>query len=221
MDIKQFAKGFIAHDNNEDQLEWGRRNSSHFSTKQFLQAMAEIDTIRRASRVKEYLYMVTFTIDPKKHPVIDDKLEEKIVRLIESQPERKALQCREASMVKELHKSGRPHWHLKLLTTKALRSDAFTQFVKVYGNVDISRTKTYKSPADALHMDIYMSKEGDVKVLLPKDSGHLTQEESNRTNGPVGDKSKRSGPIANESDLSESEAEREETTDSEGHDPHG
>lgn len=36
MDIKQFAKGFIAHDNNEDQLEWGRRNSSHFSTKQFL-----------------------------------------------------------------------------------------------------------------------------------------------------------------------------------------
>lgn len=169
MDPKQFARTFIE----QDDLEWGIVNSAHFTVREFLQAMAEIDKLRLASRMKRHLYMCTFTIDPKKHPIIDQALEDKIEKLIKSQPMRPGLQCCEATMVKEHHKDGRPHWHLKLLVNKAIRSDAFQQYTKVYGSVDISRTKTYKSEADALHVDIYMSKEGEVqslKTALSKDS---------------------------------------------------
>lgn len=157
MDYKQFAQQFIQ----EDDLEWGIIHSAHFSVTEFLKAMQEIDRLRSTSRMKQYLYMVTFTVDPSKHPEITPELEAKIERLLEVQAQRPALKVIKASMVKEHHKSGRAHWHVKFLTNKALRSDAFAQYKKVYGNYDISRSKG----TNDLHIDIYMEKEGSVKEL--------------------------------------------------------
>lgn len=157
MDYKEYAQRFIE----EDDLEWAIMHSKHFTVREFLMAMKEIDRLHATSRMKQYLYLVTFTVDPKKHSEITPQLEAKIERLLEAQPQRPALKVTKASMVKELHKSGRPHWHMKLLTNKPLRSDAFAQYKKVYGNFDISRSKG----TNDLHIDIYMEKEGSIKEL--------------------------------------------------------
>lgn len=157
MDYKTFAKRFVE----EDDLEWGIVNSAHFTVFEFLKAMKEVDRLHSTSRMKQYLYMVTFTVDPSKHPDITPELEQKIERLLQAQPQRPALKVIKASMVKEHHQSGRPHWHMKLLTNKALRTDAFVQYKKVYGNYDISRSKG----TNDLHIDIYMEKEGSVQEL--------------------------------------------------------
>jgi len=124
-------------------------------------AVLEEEARIREEKVNKYQYLVTFTVDPKKHPEITPELEERITRLLESVPNRKALSVEECSYVKELHKSGRPHWHMKLVLLKALRSDAFVTFTKAYGNIDISRSKH----TNGQHIDLYLEKEGEVKVL--------------------------------------------------------
>lgn len=146
--------------------EWDIEDWNHFLNVYWCHQRDMLFEERLAERIardtqKSYQYLVTFTIDPKKHPQITETLKEKIIRLIESTSERKALQVIECSYVEELHKSGRPHWHMKLILSKALRSDAFTQFTKVYGKVDISRSKH----TNGQHIDIYMEKEGSIKVL--------------------------------------------------------
>lgn len=103
------------------------------------------------------VYLITFTIDPKKHPDITDQLCRDIEDYIIKQPNRTALHIKNMSYVKEMHKNGRPHWHTCVTTTRAIRSDAFRQYERVYGNVDISRNK-HTNDADIL---AYMSKDSD------------------------------------------------------------
>lgn len=113
---------------------------------------------RMKELTESYQYMVTFTVDPKKHSNPD---ESKIEIYLDSQIDRPALHILKCSYVKEYTKKGMPHWHMKLNTSKPLRSDAFAQYKKVYGSVDISRSKH----TNGQHTDIYMNKEGSIKVL--------------------------------------------------------
>jgi len=145
----------------DPQLVWAFENSQHFTHDQFFEALDAINKKRRSATEKTYQYLVTFTLDPSKHPNVTQLLEDKIEKYIESQADRPALQCKGFSYTRELHKSGRPHWHAKILTTKALRTDAFTQYNKIYGKTDISRSKH----TNGQHIDLYINKENQAKVV--------------------------------------------------------
>lgn len=128
------------------------------NTNDFFKLLKLIDAEQARLRGKTYQYLVTFTVDPTKHPEIP---EDKIETYIESQADRPALCVTHLSYVKEKHKNGRFHWHAKFITTRAIRSDAFTQYNKIYGKTDISRSKH----TNGQHCDIYMNKEGTIKTI--------------------------------------------------------
>lgn len=120
-----------------------------------------------------YIYMLTFTISPGKHPLITRELEELIENYIKSQFTRKALRVCEAHYVKEHHKDGRPHWHVSVQTECAIKKSLFTYYQQKYGNIDFSRTKG-KTVKTAL---TYMSKENiPIKIEALHDQ-NLTSEE--------------------------------------------
>lgn len=125
---------------------------------EFFSLIKLIDKEQARMRQKTYQYMVTFTVDPAKHPEIP---EDKIETYIESQADRPALCVEHLSYVKEKHKNGRSHWHAKFITTRAIRTDAFTQYNKIYGKTDISRSKH----TNGQHIDIYLNKEGTTKTV--------------------------------------------------------
>lgn len=109
-----------------------------------------------------YLYMVTFTIDPKKHPEVTDDLVNQIELYISSLTQRVALKIIYLSYVKELHKDGRPHWHVAIKTVKSLDKSRFCTYQKKFGNIDFSPSKT-QSLDEMLN---YMDKEGSRVELL-------------------------------------------------------
>lgn len=116
----------------------------------------------KANDKKDYYYLVTFTLDPKKNS--KGKTTKEIEQYIHIQARRKqALHIEKASISQESHKDGRPHWHLAIITNKALRSDAFAYYSKLYGKVKIDPSKTYKSWDDLYG---YISKENTPISLI-------------------------------------------------------
>lgn len=108
---------------------------------------------------KRYFYLITFTTDPTKVKVED---EEEVEKFIISQADRTALQFTNFYYVKENHKSGRSHWHCAVQTKKPLKKDRFNYYQKIYGNVDLSRTKA-QTIQEALN---YISKDGVPNQLI-------------------------------------------------------
>lgn len=90
---------------------------------------------------KEYIYMVTFTIDPKKHSDISASLHDEVDNYIRSQKDRSKLKLKSFEYAKELHKDGRPHWHVLIKSSASLKKSLFTYYQKKYGNIDFSQTK--------------------------------------------------------------------------------
>lgn len=169
MTPEEFAREFIARDTISDssvsrwrdpQLLWAQDACQSLTQDEFFEALKLIDKQRKTQAKKRYHYMVTYTIDPKKHPDITEDLIARIERYIETQADRTGLQVEESSYVRETHKNGRPHWHQKFIVTKSIRSDAFVQFTRAYGNVKIDLSHT-----NGKHIDIYMEKEGTIKKL--------------------------------------------------------
>ncbi len=131
------------------------------------QLMKELDTaeclrllyaIEKHKPPKLYRYMITFTIDPKKHTTVPIQ---KIEDYIESQVTRKALGVQRFEYCRE-HDETNIHWHVNVVTDRAIRSDAFNQYSKNYGFVQISRSKD----TNAQHGSIYLNKEDNFKRLL-------------------------------------------------------
>lgn len=87
---------------------------------------------------KEYFYLITFTIDPKKHDVNDvifqDHTEEYIIKV-----------CKNAKgqniHISKEHADSNCHWHVSLKTTKPIKYSKFRHYKLTIGNVDISRSK--------------------------------------------------------------------------------
>ena len=100
--------------------------------------------------VKSYIYMVTFTLKPS----FEDF--EKAENYIKDQVNRDSLGIVNMWYVKELTKAGRPHWHACLITSKTLKRNRFQYYEKLFGHVDVSRTKG-QTPQEALN---YMAKDG-------------------------------------------------------------
>lgn len=111
---------------------------------------------------KEYRYLITFTISPKKFETITDSLEEEIEDFIESQSKRKALKITHFAYVRELHDNKRPHWHVSIKTSKCLKKDRFNYYIKKYGYIDFSKSKDTNEQES---LD-YLSKSGTVKELI-------------------------------------------------------
>lgn len=155
-EMNEFVEAFLSFDDDyELQMEYATNAIKFFDDAQFLKILRMIDDKRKEQWAQCYQYMVTFTIDPKKHPVITDDLKTKIVEYIELQKSRPALKVRSLTYAEEKHEDERPHWHAKFITTKPLRSDAFKVFKKNFGNPHISRTKYTKGS----HTDFYINKE--------------------------------------------------------------
>lgn len=117
---------------------------------------------------KTYLYLVTFTLKPE-CVAQADQIEVYIKKQFTSRP---TLQIVTAHIARELTKSGVPHWHVQVESSTPLSKDRFDYYRKIYGHVDISRTKA-KTPQKTLE---YISKETHVEHLSrEEDSKDLTQ----------------------------------------------
>lgn len=90
---------------------------------------------------KTYTYMITFTIDPKKHDVKDTKLHDIIAEYVVG------FACKRNALRADVVKEGtdedhkHTHWHLGLELKKYLDFFNFLKYYrKIYGKVDVSRS---------------------------------------------------------------------------------
>ncbi len=108
----------------EDHLHW-------FANTEFLTLLKK--RIKDAER-KKYYYLLTFTLKPGADAV---KAKEYVIRI----PERTPLQIIRCDYVEELTKNGVQHWHMSIVTTKALKKDRLQYYAQKYGAFDISKNK--------------------------------------------------------------------------------
>lgn len=143
--------------------EYYDRTTDHWCVFESMQKMhLKYKANLRANEKKDFYYLITFTLDDKKNT--KKKTNKEIEQYIHIQARRKrALHIEKASISQETHQDGRFHWHLALVTNKALRSDAFAYYIKLYGKVDIKPSKTYKSWDDLYG---YISKENTPITLI-------------------------------------------------------
>ncbi len=110
---------------------------------------------------KQYIYLVTFTVDPKKVPDYKTRITE-IEGFIQAQGLRTALHLSKYSFVREYTKKGVPHWHACVVSDKCLKKDRFQYYTKKYGSIDISKNKAQQTS----EMLNYMSKYGNIVDVL-------------------------------------------------------
>ena len=123
-------------------MEWLVKKSN------FDRLMAVIDR-----KVKTYVYLITFTLNPAHGHTDYDTIEEYIKR----QFFRKPLKVREAWIAREgdgvdIH----VHWHVAVETDKFLTKDRFNYYTKRFGNIDFQASKV-SNIQDAIN---YISKDG-------------------------------------------------------------
>lgn len=127
---------------------------SRMSTSRINRLMDEYNGVK-----KTYRYLITFTLDPKKGPHNIEKIEEYIVK----QFHRKPLGILHAEYVKEGNGQDKHiHWHAAVETSKPLKKDRFNYYIKLYGKLDISRTKA-QNLEETLN---YINKESQSIVIL-------------------------------------------------------
>lgn len=136
---------------------------SHRDYPKWLSTLETVVKEQKKLNGTEYIYMLTFTIDPNKWPDITPEREALIEDLIRQQGLRTGLGIKRYSYVKEHHANGRPHFHALCVTSKPLKKDRFNHYCSRYGNIDISKSKAQQD-ANVLN---YMSKENDIIHVYP------------------------------------------------------
>jgi len=88
---------------------------------------------------KHYFYLCTFTLSVNVCPSVRkvNEIEEYIIRQFRRVP----LKIVQAYYAKEYTKKNIPHWHVAVETTKFLSKNSFNYYQKIYGFVDISRSR--------------------------------------------------------------------------------
>lgn len=132
---------------------WAWDNRNIVSSATFQKAFAQAIALAKQPS-KKYIYLITFTIDPKLFENIDKELEDDIEAYILRQRDRSGLHITDMYYVKELHKNGRPHWHVSVTCSRPIKKSLFKYYQRKYGNIDFSRSKG-ENNLDALN---YMSK---------------------------------------------------------------
>lgn len=125
----------------------------------FISNMKEIvHDVKSYTPSKKYKYMLTFTIDPKKHEVtsdLKDKIEIYICNLMRKPETTKCYYVRE-------HDKTNCHWHVILYRKSAIKSDYLSYYKKTFGHVDISRSKDLSDT----HSEKYLSKESEIIQIV-------------------------------------------------------
>lgn len=161
--MDKYIEQALVHLANNTYSDWAMAHKSIVCSASFREDLRkEIKRVKKEAQLKDYHYMITFTVSPKLHPHLGTETEKAIEDYIRSQSTRTGLHIKEMHFVKELHKSGRPHWHVSLTTTKSIKKALFSYYQKLYGNLDFSRSKG-KNNQDTL---AYMSKSGTPMRLV-------------------------------------------------------
>lgn len=102
--------------------------------------------------------MVTFTVDPKKHPDLNqmDKIKqiEKYIVKVCAPLAGRAYFARE-------HDNSNVHWHVIIHRNTRLPYEKFGHYKRVYGNVDISRSHQL----DDQNSINYLGKESEIQII--------------------------------------------------------
>ncbi len=96
----------------------------------------------KIKKSKTFQYLITFTIDPKKHNVKDETLHRKIENYIKLRFTREAIGAIRADIVKEgsTKENIHTHWHVALKSSKWLLKKSFKYYEKLYGFVQINKS---------------------------------------------------------------------------------
>lgn len=105
--------------------------------------------------VKKYRYLITFTLNNPAKAVEAEQY-------VRDQSKRKHLDLTRWVMAKEYTKKGVPHWHCAVEARKPIKKNRFQYYEKLYGFIDVSRTKG-QNLDEALQ---YISKESVPEILL-------------------------------------------------------
>lgn len=110
---------------------------------------------------KDYHYMITFTIDPKRHDVKSEELHKEIQNYITKRT--KMLKVQQAYIVQEGgdEEEKHTHWHVSLLSKKPIKGNRFAYYKIKYGNYDYSPSKNGNNE-EALN---YMSKQTEPVLI--------------------------------------------------------
>ncbi len=126
-------------------------------------SLKQLDKLVGSTYIKRYLYLVTFTIDPSKHPKLDDSKLLDIFKYISNQFQRPPLGVTKAQIVQEGNgKTKHYHFHVAVETSKYLKKDRFHYYIKKYGQIDISKS-SHDSFNEILN---YISKDSLPIVLI-------------------------------------------------------
>ena len=109
---------------------------------------------------KNYMYLVTFTVDKKK---VKKPNYDSIEKYIKKQFQRSPLKVTKAQIVREGNgKDKHIHWHVAVQTAIPLKKDRFHYYIRKYGNIDISKSKTNSYE----ELQNYISKENTPQDIL-------------------------------------------------------
>lgn len=108
---------------------------------------------------EQNMYLLTFTLDPKKFPEVDNDLISAVQTYLEDQSKRK-LGFTRYEYAMELHENGRPHWHVAVQCSGILKKSAFKYYTSKYGTMDISRTrgKSFNTILDYISKDTIITR---------------------------------------------------------------
>lgn len=149
--------------------EWYEENVPKERRVRFAMLMQQLalDYVRNKRTKKRYIYLLTITVDPNKHPSDSPELIEQIEKDIQGTPTRsKALNIIKWAWVREYTEKGRAHWHVCVESTGPLQKYKFGLFEKKYGHIDFSRNKS-QNPQTVLD---YISKEQEPTITRWEDN---------------------------------------------------
>lgn len=99
-----------------------------------------VRTVKRYAP-KFYYYMVTFTLDPKLNDITPELADKAYKYIIKHLDHKQFDQIIEFHIVREQHENGNPHWHVALKSHVYVKQTWFKHYIKLYGNVDVSKNK--------------------------------------------------------------------------------
>lgn len=126
----------------------------------FMQNQKEILQDAKTCKIRtEHKYMITFTIDPKKHTNLNelnfqDKVEKYIVKILTPLSDR--------LYYSKEHKDSNVHWHVCVHRKKAFPYEKLAHYKKTYGHVDVSRSRVIENDENTIK---YLGKESQIVTI--------------------------------------------------------
>lgn len=151
----QNVRAYVGHFDN-DELSFGKVLMNDNRRKKYWRYCDDKDG---KGLKRKFIYLLTFTLRPDKQ---SSEFSEKAEEYIRDISKRDALGIKYLAFVREHTEKGVPHWHVCIETKTALKRNRFQYYEKLYGFIDISRTKG-QTTQEALN---YMSKEGTPTILI-------------------------------------------------------